>query len=172
MTTASKTHSRLLLISLVGVIFVSWSATLFLMGGVHSNISKPIAPFIGYLISWLIMMTAMMLPAEIRFALIFHQFTSSSAKKSQADILTWFFLGGYFFVWTAFGSMAYLVDLEISKISLGLLLSDNHKSSCWRGYCRLWALPAFVNEAILPYSLHFSHSFLFSEVEAWDASGL
>lgn len=128
MTTASIAQSRLLIISLVGLLFVSWSAALFLMGGVHANLSNQIAPFIDYLISWLIMMTAMMLPAEIRFALVFQQFSSGSNKKNRVGLLTWFFLGGYFLVWAAFGAMTYLVEMGISKISLGLLLSDQHKS--------------------------------------------
>jgi predicted metal-binding membrane protein len=128
MTTASTSQVRLLIIGLVGLLFVSWSATIFLMGGVHANHSNQIDPFISYLISWIIMMTAMMLPAEIRFALVFHQFSSGSNKKKLADLSTWFFLVGYFLVWATFGAIAYWMDVEISRIGLDLLLSDQHKS--------------------------------------------
>jgi predicted metal-binding membrane protein len=57
------------------------------------------------------MMTAMMLPSELRFALVFAQFAQREPRPTSSTTgHTWLFLSGYLVSWTGYGVLAYGAD--------------------------------------------------------------
>ncbi|MGE0825839.1 MAG: DUF2182 domain-containing protein [Candidatus Binatia bacterium] len=102
--------SPALLASLMGTILVTWLATVWLMGGMDAGPGTPLGGFGWFVVTWVIMMAAMMLPSELRFALVFSQLSRDADGEQERLSPTWLFLGGYLLTWTAYGVLAYLVD--------------------------------------------------------------
>jgi predicted metal-binding membrane protein len=103
--------SPLLFTGLMAVILITWIATARLMGGMDAGPGTPLGGVGWFVGSWVIMMTAMMLPAELRFAMVFAQLSrEETATLSSASKQMGAFLGGYLVVWTAYGMAAYGID--------------------------------------------------------------
>lgn len=129
MNAAVITHSRALTIGLISAIFAGWTVTLFGMDTLHVSLGKQGNPLAGYLISWIVMLTAMMLPAEMRFVAAFHQFSAASARQRNTALTACCFVGGYFLIWSLFGVAAYLADEKIAKPASTLILPYVQKST-------------------------------------------
>ena len=65
-----------------------------------------------FLVSWQVMIAAMMLPSSLPLITLF---TRVAADQPRARLARATFLGGYFVVWTGFGLMALLGDLVIHR---------------------------------------------------------
>jgi len=63
-----------------------------------------------FVLSWQVMIAAMMLPSSLPFIRIF---TQASAARPHVRRARWAFLGGYASVWTAFGMAAFVGDMFI-----------------------------------------------------------
>jgi predicted metal-binding membrane protein len=98
---------------LMGAILMTWCATAWLMGGMDAGPGTPLGGFGWFVVSWILMMAAMMLPSEIRFALVFSQLSRDTDGGTARLPQTWLFLCGYLLTWTIYGVLAYLVDWSI-----------------------------------------------------------
>jgi predicted metal-binding membrane protein len=96
--------------ALSGVIFLTWIATARLMGGMDAGPGTPLGGFSWFLVTWIIMMAAMMLPSEMRFALVFAQLSRQEREEGNSGAQTWLFVSGYLLTWTLYGVLAYGVD--------------------------------------------------------------
>lgn len=101
------------LAALVGAIFVTWVATVRLMGGMDAGPGTPLGGFGWFVGTWLIMMAAMMLPSEMRFALFFAHFSRDTPSEATSGVPTWLFVGGYLLTWTVYGILAYGLDWAV-----------------------------------------------------------
>jgi predicted metal-binding membrane protein len=101
---------RTALAALVGVIVVTWIVTVRLMAGMDAGPGTPLGGFGWFVATWLIMMTAMMLPSEMRFVLFFAQFSRDTSTGAAGSVRTWLFLSGYLLTWTTYGVLAYGLD--------------------------------------------------------------
>jgi predicted metal-binding membrane protein len=90
---------------------VTWIATAWLMGGMDAGPGTPLGGFGWFVGSWVVMMAAMMLPSELRFALVFAQLAYEGPRPtSSTAVHTWLFLSGYLVSWTGYGVLAYGAD--------------------------------------------------------------
>ena len=106
-----QTVSPSVLAGLVAAILVTWIATARLMGGMDAGPGTPLGGFGWFVGSWIVMMAAMMLPSEMRFALVFAQLSHDGGSlPSGANMQTWLFLSGYLVIWTGYGVGAYGID--------------------------------------------------------------
>jgi len=117
-------HSPSIYAGVTGTTFVTWIVTARLMGGMDAGPGTPLGGFFWFLTTWIIMMTAMMLPSEMRFALVFSQFARDASNEENSTGLTWFFLSGYLLVWTSYGVLAYILDWAIRTLAPDFLAWD------------------------------------------------
>jgi predicted metal-binding membrane protein len=113
---------------LTGVIFITWIVTARLMDGMDAGPGTPLGGFLWFLTTWIIMMTAMMLPSELRFALVFSQFAHDEQNEENNARLTGLFLSGYLLTWTAYGVLAYVMDLGIRSLAPDFFAWDRQGS--------------------------------------------
>jgi predicted metal-binding membrane protein len=72
------------------------------------------ASFIGM---WTVMMVAMMLPSLIPMLLCYRR-TAGGTRESHLDRLTAIVGGGYFFVWGAFGMVAFALGTSLAAVAM------------------------------------------------------
>jgi predicted metal-binding membrane protein len=119
-----------LLAGLAGFTLLAWIATARLMGGMDAGPGTPLGSFAGFVVTWAVMMTAMMLPAEMRFTLAFARFARDEHAGEPAPdgdrrrIAA--FLGGYLLSWTTFGVLAWIADRALRALAPSALAWDSH----------------------------------------------
>ena len=80
-------------------------------------------PGLLYVIGWLLMTVAMMLPTILPLLAIFVRVTSD---KSDRALLLTLVIGGYLAIWTLFGVVAHVADMALHAIAAGnIFLSFN-----------------------------------------------
>jgi predicted metal-binding membrane protein len=72
-----------------------------------------LTPVVLYLIGWILMTTAMMLPTTVPLLDIFRRLTAQRPEQSQLMALV---VIGYLAVWTAFGATAHLADWVLHEL--------------------------------------------------------
>ncbi|MGH7155983.1 MAG: DUF2182 domain-containing protein, partial [Acetobacteraceae bacterium] len=75
-----------------------------------------------FLMTWVVMMVAMMLPAASPMILTFHRVQETRRRRQEAFVSTWIFVGGYLLVWTVAGVAAYAGALAAESIGARLAL--------------------------------------------------
>lgn len=63
--------------------------------------------FAAFVVSWSVMMAAMMFPAASPMVLLFHRASSRRRAHGDAFVPTWVFAGGYLLVWIAVGVLTW-----------------------------------------------------------------
>ena len=117
--------------ALTGVIFFTWIITARLMGGMDAGPGTPLGGFSWFLVTWIIMMTAMMLPSEMRFTLVFAQFSRQAQEegnKGDNGVQTWLFVSGYLLTWTIYGVLAYGLDWGFRLVAPDFCTWDQYGS--------------------------------------------
>jgi predicted metal-binding membrane protein len=79
-----------------------------------------------YLVSWLVMMGAMMFPSIAPMVLVFERIQShrQAGNGAQRAVSTWVFVAGYLLAWTSFGGLAYGIVEGIRSLSIDALAWD------------------------------------------------
>lgn len=98
------------------VMLVTWIATARTMGGMDAGPGTPLGPFWAFVASWTLMMAAMMLPAELRFASAYLRFARDESPSAVTGRLA-AFVGGYLLVWSAYGVLAWLADSLLRELA-------------------------------------------------------
>lgn len=112
----------LILVALLGLSAASW---LYLVGG--GMMLEPAADLEGvllFVVTWTLMMVAMMFPSVAPVVLVYSARARHSAGASWPT-LTATFAGGYLLVWCAFGIAAYLLMAVLSSAAAALSLNVN-----------------------------------------------
>lgn len=98
-----------LVVFLLLIVTLAW---LNMVGNIHSHHHGRVATFNTYLLMWLIMIAAMMLPSVIPKVLSF----AHDAKQPHTSwIAPWFFVLGYFVAWSFYGLLSYIGYLLIEE---------------------------------------------------------
>ena len=113
----------------VGVLFVAvllaWIAVARTMGGMDGGPGTPLGPFPAFLASWVLMLAAMMLPAELRFTLVFARLDRDDAPGAGGGrVLA--FVAGYAGVWSLYGVLAWGVDALLRALAPDFLAWTAH----------------------------------------------
>jgi predicted metal-binding membrane protein len=75
-----------------------------------------LAGLIAFLVSWAVMMAAMMFPAAAPMVLLFRTVATQRQARGDAFVPTWMFVAGYLLVWTAVGAITWVVVQGLSDL--------------------------------------------------------
>lgn len=98
-----------------GATLLAWIATARLMGGMDAGPGTPLGGFGWFVVSWVVMMAAMMLPAELRFTLAYAHFARGEGGAVGTRVAA--FLTGYLLAWTVFGALAWGGDRVLRALA-------------------------------------------------------
>jgi predicted metal-binding membrane protein len=113
-------------ISVVTLSLAAWLAMLVLMGSMDEGPGTPLHGLTAYLIGWIVMLTAMMLPSELNYIGAFSAVLRARIKTSGArPALMLSFIAGYAIAWIGYGLAAYLLDWAVRAIRPGVISWDH-----------------------------------------------
>jgi predicted metal-binding membrane protein len=115
---------RLALIgSLLGLALLAWLWVDQRMAGMDAGPGTDPGTLGFYVISWVVMMAAMMLPSITPMVLFFAHVQGRRIERGAGwrAVSTSLFVSGYLIVWTAFGLLAYGLFVGTRSLSLGVL---------------------------------------------------
>ena len=102
-----------------------WLATLMLMAGMEERSVTPLRDFPAFVVGWVIMLTAMMLPSELTYVGAFAALTRSRNGAQAASLYpTLGFVAGYGVAWVAYGLVAYGLNAALRAADLEAVLSN------------------------------------------------
>ena len=103
-------------VGLIALTFAAWLAALLLMAGMDQGPGTPLHDFPTFLIGWIIMLAAMMLPSELNYVRVYAGLLAGRGivgRRSMAAVSA--FIVGYGVAWTAYGAIAFLLDAVIRE---------------------------------------------------------
>lgn len=104
------TRSQLgVIASLLGLAVLAWLLTHERMLGMDAGPGTDPGSLGFYVVSWVVMMSAMMFPSIVPMVLAFGFVQRRRHARGSVDraVSSWVFVGGYMLIWTAFGLLAY-----------------------------------------------------------------
>jgi predicted metal-binding membrane protein len=110
--------------AVIAAALAAWAVTIEQMRGVGSGPGGDLGGFGAYLVMWVTMSAAMMLPTALPMVLTFARVSQKRAQRGQSHAPTWIFIAGYLLVWSAFGIVAYAGYRLIDALDAGLLAWD------------------------------------------------
>jgi predicted metal-binding membrane protein len=106
---------------LLGAALATWIVTVQRMRGMDAGPGTDLGGLGWYLGIWVTMMAAMMLPSVAPMVLLFDKVSAERARRELPFVPTWIFALAYFFVWTAYGLVAYGLYRGVRSLDIGLL---------------------------------------------------
>ena len=100
------------------------AASLFHHDGLIEDGPAPWLALLAFLLSWQVMLAAMMLPTALP---LIGLFARAAANQPRPRLAIAGFLGGYAIVWTAFGGLAFLFDLGVHAAVDASAWLDSHQ---------------------------------------------
>jgi predicted metal-binding membrane protein len=110
-------------LSLVGAAVLAWIVTRNRMLGMDAGPGTDPGSLGFYVVSWIVMMSAMMFPSVAPMVLTF-AFVQRRRRERGAvsgTVSSWLFIAGYLITWTAFGIAAYGLFVGVRSLSIGEL---------------------------------------------------
>jgi predicted metal-binding membrane protein len=112
-----------ILASLLGLAVLAWLLTHERMLGMDAGPGTDPGSLGFYVVSWVVMMSAMMFPSIVPMALAFGFVQRRRRDRGSVNraVSTWVFVGGYLLTWTAFGLLAYGLYVGVRSLSIPAL---------------------------------------------------
>jgi predicted metal-binding membrane protein len=112
-----------ILASLLGLGALAWLLTHERMLGMDAGPGTDPGSFGFYVVSWVVMMSAMMFPSIVPMVLAFGFVQRRRRDRGSVDraVSSWVFVGGYLLTWTAFGLLAYGLYVGVRSLSIPAL---------------------------------------------------
>ncbi len=109
--------------SLLGLAALAWLLTRERMVGMDAGPGTDPGDLGFYVVSWVVMMGAMMFPSIVPMAVAFGSVQRRREDRGSVDraVSSWMFLGGYLLTWTAFGLLAYGLYVGVRSLSIPAL---------------------------------------------------
>jgi predicted metal-binding membrane protein len=110
----------LVLALLVGAAVLAWILTRQRMLGMDSGPGTDPGSLGFYVVSWVVMMSAMMFPSIVPMVLTFAFVQRRRRERGALDrvVSSWLFVAGYLVIWTAFGLAAYGLLAGVRSLSI------------------------------------------------------
>jgi predicted metal-binding membrane protein len=111
------------LASLLGLAVLAWLVTHERMLGMDAGPGTDPGSLGFYVVSWVVMMSAMMFPSIVPMVLAFGFVQRRRRDRGAVDraVSPWVFVGGYLLTWTAFGLLAYGLYVGVRSLSIPVL---------------------------------------------------
>jgi predicted metal-binding membrane protein len=111
------------LASLLGLAALAWLLTQERMLGMDAGPGTDPGSLGFYVVSWVVMMSAMMFPSIVPMVLAFGFVQRRRRDRGTIDraVSSWVFVGGYLLTWTAFGLLAYGLFVGVRSLSIPAL---------------------------------------------------
>lgn len=111
------------LASLLALTAVAWLLTHERMLGMDAGPGTDPGGLGFYVVSWVVMMSAMMFPSIVPMVLAFGFVQRRRRDRGSIDraVSSWVFVGGYLLTWTAFGLLAYGLYVGVRSFSIHAL---------------------------------------------------
>jgi predicted metal-binding membrane protein len=111
------------LASLLGLAALAWLLTRERMLGMDAGPGTDPGSLGFYVVSWVVMMSAMMFPSIAPMVLAFGFVQRRRRDRGSIDraVSSWVFVGGYLLTWTAFGLLAYGLYVGVRSLSIPAL---------------------------------------------------
>jgi predicted metal-binding membrane protein len=109
---------------ILGAALVAWAVLVDRMGRMDAGPGTDLGGLASYLVIWVTMMAAMMLPSVAPMALLFARISRDRRREGRAFVPTWIFLAGYLFAWMAYGLGAYGAFRVVTAAGTGWLAWD------------------------------------------------
>jgi predicted metal-binding membrane protein len=111
------------LASLLGLAVLAWLLTHERMLGMDAGPGTDPGSLGFYVVSWIVMMSAMMFPSIVPMVLTFGFVQRRRRERGSVDraVSSWVFVGGYLLTWTAFGLLAYGLYVGVRSLSIPAL---------------------------------------------------
>jgi predicted metal-binding membrane protein len=120
-STASQLRRRLSApgwtIILVALALAAWVFALVLMSGMDEGPGTPLHELPIFILGWVVMLTAMMLPSELNYVGAFVAVLRARGGETGCSRLMACFVAGYAIAWIAYGLGAYSLDLAVRSLS-------------------------------------------------------
>ncbi len=109
-----------ILTSLLGLAVIAWLLTHERMLGMDAGPGTDPGSLGFYLVSWVVMMSAMMFPSIVPMVLTFGFVQRRQHDRGSIEhaVFSWVFVGGYLLTWTAFGLLAYGLYVGVRSLSI------------------------------------------------------
>jgi hypothetical protein len=102
----------------VALSLATWLGVLVFMSGMDQGPGTPLHALPVFLVGWVVMLTAMMLPSELNYIGAFAAVLKARGRASVAiPHLMACFVVGYGIAWVAYGLAAYLLDSAVRAVS-------------------------------------------------------
>lgn len=109
-------------IIVVTLSLAAWLAVLVFMAGMDHGPGTPLHDLPIFLVGWVVMLTAMMLPSELNYIGAFGVLLGGRARPATArQRMMLSFIAGYGIAWIAYGLAAYLLDSAIRAVNLEMI---------------------------------------------------
>jgi predicted metal-binding membrane protein len=111
------------LASLLGLAALAWLLTHERMLGMDAGPGTDPGSLGFYVVSWVVMMSAMMFPSIVPMVLAFGFVQRRRRDRGSVDraVSSWVFVAGYLMTWTAFGLLAYGLYVGVRSLSIPAL---------------------------------------------------
>ena len=111
-----------LLATLLAAAVAAWILTRQRMLGMDAGPGTDPGGLGFYVVSWVVMMSAMMFPSIVPMVLTFAHVQNRRRERGAVDqvVSSWIFIGGYVLMWTAFGLLAYGLFVGVRSLSIGI----------------------------------------------------
>jgi predicted metal-binding membrane protein len=108
------------LASLLALAALAWLLTHERMLGMDAGPGTDPGSLGFYVVSWVVMMSAMMFPSIVPMVLAFGFVQRRRRDRESVDrvVSSWVFVGGYLLTWTAFGLLAYGLYVGVRSFSI------------------------------------------------------
>lgn len=112
-----------LLASLLALAILGWLTTRQRMLGMDAGPGTDPGSLGFYVVSWVVMMSAMMFPSIAPMVLTFAFIQRRRSDRGVLDrsVSSWVFVAGYLLTWSAFGLLAYGLYVGVRSLSVGEL---------------------------------------------------
>lgn len=98
-------------ILVVSLTVAAWLFSVLVMGSMDEGPWTPLHGLPMFLVSWVVMLTAMMLPSELNYIGAFASVTRARGLASTTRLRRMgSFIGGYGVAWIAYGALAFMLD--------------------------------------------------------------
>ena len=114
------------LAALLALACVAWIATADRMSGMDAGPGTDPGTLGFFVLSWAVMMPAMMFPSITPMVLVFARIQGRRRDRGAPEgvVSTWVFVAGYLIAWTAFGLVAYALFVGVRSLSIDALAWD------------------------------------------------